>query len=81
MKELYFNELKVRLYGSVSGVNDCAKVKDLNRNHVNYGSAIEIARFMRDFGHNVDLPVYEDEGFLKITKIRIDGKVWIEFEK
>lgn len=35
---------------------------------------------MRDFGHDVDLPVYDNDGFLRIAKIVIDGEVYIDFE-
>ena len=51
------------------------------RNHVNYGSASAIARIMTDFGHNVHIPVWDDNGFLRIPKIVIDGEVFIDFEK
>jgi len=81
MKENYFDTLKVRLFQAVDNVNRCADEKDCNRNHVNYGSATSIARVMVDFGHDVDLPVWDDGGFLRIPKIVIDGKVWIDYEK
>jgi hypothetical protein len=48
---------------------------------VNYGSASAIARIMTDFGHNVHIPVWDDNGFLRIPKIVIDGEVFIDFEK
>jgi hypothetical protein len=81
MNDLYFNELKVRLFSAADNANRHADIKDVNRNHVNYGGAISWAQVMRDFGHKVDLPCYEDEGFLRIVKIIIDGEVFIDFEK
>lgn len=80
MKDTYFDNLKVRLFTDCSNVNDCEKQKDLERNRVNYGCAISWAQVMRDFGHDVDLPVYDNDGFLRIAKIVIDGEVYIDFE-
>lgn len=81
MKENYFDTLKVRLFQAADAVNKCANEKDINRNHVNYGSASSIARVMVDFGHDVNIPVWDDNGVLRIPKIVIDGKIWIDFEK
>lgn len=80
MKDTYFDNLKVRLFTDCSNVNDCERQKDLERNRVNYGCAISWAQVMRDFGHDVDLPVYDNDGFLRIAKIVIDGEVYIDFE-
>lgn len=81
MKDTYFDTLKVRLYTDASNVNHYADIKDVNRNHVNYGCAKTIAQVMIDFGHDVNLPVWDDGGFLRIPKIVIDGEVYINFEK
>lgn len=80
MKDTYFDNLKVRLFTDCSNVNNCEEQKDLERNRVNYGCVISWAQVMRDFGHDVDLPVCDNDGFLRITKIVIDGKVYIDFE-
>ena len=81
MYKNYFDELKVRLFESCDWCNKQANDGDRNRNHVNYGSASAIARIMTDFGHNVHIPVWDDNGFLRIPKIVIDGEVFIDFEK
>lgn len=73
--------VKVRLFESCDWCNKQANDGDRNRNHVNYGSASAIARIMTDFGHNVHIPVWDDNGFLRIPKIVIDGEVFIDFEK
>lgn len=80
MKDTYFDNLKVRLFTDCSNVNSYEEQKDLERNRVNYGCAISWAQVMRDFGHDVDLPVYDSDGFLRIAKIVIDGEVYVDFE-
>ena len=72
MKNLYIEKLKVDLFTNSSNVNKYAKEKDNNRNHVNYGSATTIAKILMDFGCKVELPVWEDNGYLKIPFIRVD---------
>lgn len=78
MKNLYIDKLKVDFYQNASNVNHYAEQKDVNRNHTNYGSATTIAMVLTDFGCNVKLPVWEDDGYLKIPYIQVDD--WkIEF--
>lgn len=78
MRNLYIEKLKVDLYSSASNVNDCAEQKDNNRNHVNYGSATTLAGILTDLGCEVKLPVWSDNGYLKIPFIQVDD--WkIEF--
>lgn len=80
MSDTYFNTIKTRIIMASSHVNDCAADKDVNRNHTNYGCAITWGRVLVDLGHKVDIPVWEDAGFLKIPKLVIDD--WeIEFGK
>lgn len=80
MKDTYFDNVKVRLFTDCNNVNNYEEQKDLERNRVNYGRAISWAQVMRDFGHDVDLPVYDSDGFLRIAKIVIDGEVYVDFE-
>lgn len=61
-------------------MNNYEEQKDLERNRVNYGCAISWAQIMRDFGHDVDLIVYDSDGFLRVAKIMIDGKSLCDFE-
>lgn len=78
MNNLYIEKLKVDLFSSADNVNHCAEQKDNNRNHTNYGSASTLARILIDFGCKVKLPVWEDNGYLKIPFIQVDD--WkIEF--
>lgn len=78
MNNLYIESLKVEFFQSASYVNDYAEQKDIKRNHVNYGSATTLAGILSDFGCKVKLPVWEDDGYLKIPFIQVDD--WkIEF--
>lgn len=80
MDNNYFDTLKIRLYESCDQCNKCADEGDQNRNRVNYGAASAIARIMVDFGHKIDVPVWDDKGFLRIPKIIIDNEVFIDFK-
>lgn len=81
MKDAYFDNVKVRLFTDCSNVNNYEEQKDLERNRVNYGCAISWAQVMRDFGHDVDLPVYDSDGFLRIAKIRRKLKIRVNQNK
>lgn len=77
--EEFIEKLKVHTIMSASHTNQCADDKDINRNHVNYGSVTAYARILSELGHEVDVPVWEDEKrCLRIPKLKIDGKV-LEF--
>lgn len=70
-----YEKMKVKLYGAVSKVNEYANQEDVNRNHVNYGIAATCADVLRELGHEVDVPCWGDNGYLRIPKIIIDGEV------
>ncbi len=72
MRNLYIEKLKSNFYKSASNVNDYAERNDIYRNHVNYGSASTLAMVLKDFGCDVELPVWEDNGYLKIPFIQVD---------
>lgn len=80
-EESYFETIKIRIINSALCVEDTAKEKDINRNHVNYGYCICLARVLRDMGHEVDVPVYEEDGALRIPFISIDGQKVIDIGK
>lgn len=77
----YFNEIKTRFIKAASWTNDNAESKDANRNHVNYGCCTAWETVLRDMGHETKVPVWEDNGLLKIPFLEIDGVKIIEFEK
>jgi hypothetical protein len=64
----------VDLLMAVGNVNRNADRKDVNRNHTNYGISVKCADTLRLFGHQINLPVYENEGYLRIPNVTIDGK-------
>ena len=72
MNNLYIEKLKMDLFRNADNVNHYAEQKDVNRNHTNYGSASAIAMVLSDFGCKVNLPVWDDNGYLKIPFIQID---------
>lgn len=73
MKE-FIEKLKADTIQSAANVNQCAEDKDINRNHVNYGSTTTYAKVLRELGHEVDVPVWGDEnGCLRIPRLNING--------
>lgn len=81
MKETYFEEIKRRAIEAAMWTNDCAKAGDINRNHANYGALGAWMWVLNDMGHKTNLPVWEDNGCLKIPFVEIDGTKVIEFEE
>lgn len=67
-------KMKVDIFQAAMNVNRQAEDKDANRNRVNYGVATTCAGVLRLLGIETEIAVWEDEGFLKIPKITIDGK-------
>lgn len=80
MKETYFVKLKKRIMLAVTLLNNQAEEGDVEGNHVNYGEATALMQVLRDMGHETDLPVWEDNGCLKVPYIMIDGNK-TEFQK
>lgn len=76
LEEIERNLIKCAIY-----TNDNATYNDIYRNHVNYGATTAYANILRRFGVNVDVPVYEDNGFLKIPKVLVNMKIVADFEK
>jgi hypothetical protein len=71
MKEL-IEKLIVDLYGAVMNVNDYAKAKEINRNHVNYGVAITCASVLRTLENKVEIACSENDGYLIIENVSIN---------
>lgn len=80
MAKKYFEIVKERFIMAAVGVNDCVRYEDMKRNRVNYGECITWGRVIEDVGHKVDVPVYEENGYLKIPRLRVDGETIAEFE-
>lgn len=80
MTKNYYEEIKARFILAAVGVNYCVRLEDMKRNRANYGVCITWGRVLDDMGHKVDIPVYEENGYLKIPRLRVDGKTIAEFE-
>lgn len=76
----YYKKIEYRYLMSACLVKNNATCGDINRNHVNYGSCTAWAGVLDDMGHEVETPVYEKNGFLRIPYLKVDGKKLIEFE-
>jgi hypothetical protein len=60
---------------ALSNANVHAAEGDVNRNHVNYGEAIQAAKTLRKMGQAAEIAAYkDDEGFLIIEKLTVNGK-------
>lgn len=75
MKENYFEEIRIRFIGAAIATNDHAIEKDVVRNLVYYGRCISWGQVLRDMGHEIEIPVRENDGVLKIPFLSIDGKI------
>ena len=78
--ENYYKEIETRLITSGILTNTYAKDNDVNRNHVNYGCCTCWVQVLRDMGHYVEFPVYEENGLLKIPFISIDNEKIYDFK-
>lgn len=77
----YYKEIEYRFVMAAALTNNNATCGDVNRNHVNYGACTACARVLDDMGHETEVPVYEENGFLRIPYLKVDGKETIEFER
>lgn len=63
-----------KLYRALDAMMYCYTIKDVLRNHTNYGAATAYADILSELGHDVDLKVYGDGEYLITNFISIDGK-------
>lgn len=80
MESTYFNKIKTQIVMDCGSVNDYADRKDVNRNHVNYGRVTAWSLMMCEIGHKVEVFAWEDNGFLRISALKIDGQTIIEHQ-
>lgn len=73
-KNTMYEEIFLGMYRSIDWMVQNYNSKDLNRNHVNYGSATAFASVLRSMGHEVDLRVYGEGDYLLTNGIVVDGK-------
>ena len=74
LEKEFYDKLLADFLSSATNTNDHADRYDRNRNRVNYGSTVAYADILRRFGYDIDVPVYESHGYLRIPSITINGK-------
>lgn len=80
-KNTMYNEIFLGMYRSIDWMVQAYNQKDNDRNHVNYGSATAFASILQSMGHEVDLRVYNEDGYLLTNHIVVDGKEFDFFHK
>lgn len=75
MAKNFWDELKTKIIIDAGEVNRYAAEKDARRNAVNYGFISAYSNIVREMGHEIEIAIWEDNGFLKIPKVTIDGEV------
>jgi hypothetical protein len=73
-EEMLIEKLTVDLIQAAGSVNSCADEKDLARNRVNYGVALNCRSILIFLKQDAALPCWEDNGFLRIEKVIVNGK-------
>ena len=73
-KNTMYEEIFLGMYRSIDWMVQAYNRKDYDRNHVNYGSATAFASVLRSMGHEVDLRVYDKDGYLLTNSIVVDGR-------
>ena len=71
-----YEEIFTKLYQSVDWMVQNYNNKDVERNHRNSGSALAYATVLRSMGHEVDLRIYNANGYDLTNNIVIDGKTY-----
>lgn len=69
-----YNRIFKLTFESCIRTNQYASEGDANRNRTNYGSATAYGVVLRELGHEVDIPVWDDNGFLRIPYLRVNEK-------
>lgn len=72
--DILIETLKVELIKALSNVCCCSVTGDVNRNHTNYGVATQCANTLRLLGQEVKIACWEDDGYLLIENLIINGK-------
>ena len=73
-KNAMYEEIFLGMYRSIDWMVQSYNRKDMKRNQINYGSATAFASVLRSMGHEVDLRVYDLEGYLLTNHICVDGR-------
>ena len=68
------DKIAVELIIAAKNVNDCMEAKDINRNHVNYGMALQCEKLLNFLGQETSIACWRDGDFLKIEKLTTGNK-------
>ena len=69
-----YEEIFTKLYQSIDWMVQNYNQKDIERNHRNSGSALAYASVLKSMGHEVDLRIYNADGYDLTNNIVVDGK-------
>lgn len=76
-----YEEIFTKMYQSVDLMVQHYNRKDIERNHRNSGSASAFASVLRSMGHDVDLRIYNADGYDLTDVIVVDGKKYDFFHR
>lgn len=76
MNNTMYEKLKTEIIMHANHVNQYADDKDARRNATNYGFITGLSYTLKEMGHDIDIAVWDDEGFLRVPKVKIDGEVY-----
>lgn len=79
--ERYSEEIFVKMYRAVDRMVRDYDANDKARNLRNAGAASAYAIVLREMGHEVDLRIYNADGYDLTDKIIVDGKTYDFFHK
>lgn len=74
MKNEMYEMIFTKMYQAVDWMVSNYNKQDIERNHRNSGSASAFASVLRSMGHNVDLRVYNQDGYDLTNAIIVNGK-------
>ena len=76
-----YEEIFTKMYQSIDRMVQDYNRRDIERNHRNSGGASAFASVLRSMGHEVDLRVYNADGYDLTNCIVVDGKTFDFFHK
>lgn len=76
-----FDMVFTKMYQAVDWMVDCYNRKDLARNYRNSGTASGCASVLRSLGYEVDLRIYNKDGYDLTDRIVVEGKTFDFFHK
>ena len=75
MYKTLIEELTIDLIVAAGRVNDCKISKDFGRNCINYGIATKCVDVLKSLRQRVSITCLEDDGYLEIERLAINGNI------